>query len=205
VKLRVALPKGRLLERSLEVLRSAGLRLPEAAHRRALLAAGEEADLILVRNADVPVYVELGIADLGIVGKDNIEEAGRDLYEPVDLGFGVCRLSLIRRPEDAGPIRRVASKYPRITERWLRARGIAADVIKLHGNVELAVLVGLADAVVDVVETGTTLRRAGLVEREVILPSSARLVVNKSALKVKAERLRPLILRLRQAAQSARS
>lgn len=197
MKLTVALPKGRLLAPSLKALRKAGLALPELAGKRELWAKSGEVGLILVRNADVPVYVELGIADLGIVGKDNLEEAGRDLYEPADLGFGACRLSLIRRPRDTGPIRRVASKYPRITERWLRTKGIAADVIKLHGNVELAALTGLADAVVDVVETGATLKAAGLEEREVILASSARLVVNKSALKVKAQRLRPLIARLR--------
>ncbi len=205
MKLTVALPKGRLFEASHKALRAAGLELPAIAGERELWARGDATDLILLRNGDVPVYVELGIADLGVVGKDNLEESGRDLYEPVDLGFGACRLSLIRRPGDAGPIRRVASKYPGITERWLRARGLAADVIKLHGNVELAAVTGLADAVVDVVETGTTLRKAGLEEREVILRSTARLVVNKTALKLKAERLRPLIARLRQAAKSARS
>ena len=196
MRLVVALPKGRLLEESRRALAQAGLRLPAPEARKMRLST-EDAELILVRNADVPTYVELGIADLGVVGKDNIEEAGRDLYEPVDLGFGACRLSLIRRPHDSGPIRRVATKYPRITERWLKEQGIPADVIKLHGNVELAALVGLADAVVDVVETGQTLRAAGLAEVATLMESTARLIVNKSALKVKAARIKPLIARLR--------
>lgn len=197
MKLTVALPKGRLLAPSLKALREAGLALPELAGERELWAKNGEVGLILVRNADVPVYVELGIADLGIVGKDNLEEAGRDLYEPVDLGFGACRLSLIKKPGDARPIRRVATKYPRITERWLKEQGLPADVIKLHGNVELAALVGLADAVVDVVETGQTLKAAGLEEVATLMESTARLIVNKSALKVKAARIKPLIARLR--------
>ncbi len=196
MRLVVALPKGRLLEESRRALAQAGLRLPAPEARKMRLST-EDAELILVRNADVPTYVELGIADLGVVGKDNIEEAGRDLYEPVDLGFGACRLSLIRKPGDSGPIRRVATKYPRITERWLKEQGIPADVIKLHGNVELAALVGLADAVVDVVETGQTLRAAGLAEVATLMESTARLIVNKSALKVKAARIKPLIARLR--------
>ncbi len=196
MRLVVALPKGRLLEESRRALARAGLRLPAPEARKMRLST-EDAELILVRNADVPTYVELGIADLGVVGKDNIEEAGRDLYEPVDLGFGACRLSLIRKPGDSGPIRRVATKYPRITEGWLKEQGIPADVIKLHGNVELAALVGLADAVVDVVETGQTLRAAGLAEVATLMESTARLIVNKSALKVKAARIKPLIARLR--------
>jgi len=196
MKLVVALPKGRLLEESRRALARAGLRLP-APEARLMRMATEDAELILVRNADVPTYVELGIADLGVVGKDNIEEAGRDLYEPVDLGFGACRLSLIKKPGDARPIRRVATKYPRITERWLKEQGLPADVIKLHGNVELAALVGLADAVVDVVETGQTLKAAGLEEVATLMESTARLIVNKSALKVKAARSKPLIARLR--------
>ncbi len=196
MRLVVALPKGRLLEESRRALARAGLRLPAPEARKMRLST-EDAELILVRNADVPTYVELGIADLGVVGKDNIEEAGRDLYEPVDLGFGACHLSLIRKPGDARPIRRVATKYPRITERWLKEQGIPADVIKLHGNVELAALVGLADAVVDVVETGQTLRAAGLAEVATLMESTARLIVNKSALKVKAARIKPLIERLR--------
>ena len=195
--LTVALPKGRLFAGALRALRSAGLPLPEPDDDRAMFFARDGVALLLLRNADVPTYVDLGITDLGVVGKDNLVEAGRELYEPVDLGFGACRVSLIRRPGDQGPIRRLASKYPRIAELWLAEKGLAADVIKLHGNVELAALTGLADAVVDVVETGTTLKKAGLEEREVILRSTARLVVNKTAMKLKADLIRPLVTRLR--------
>ena len=196
--LTVALPKGRLFEKAYQALAGAGLDLPRPEDERAMFFERGDLALLLLRNADVPTYVDLGIADLGVVGKDNLVEAGRELYEPVDLGFGACRVSLIRRPGDEGPIRRLASKYPHIAELWLKKKGLSADVIKLHGNVELAALAGLADAVVDVVETGTTLKKAGLEEREVILKSTARLVVNKPALKLKAARIRPLIERLRE-------
>lgn len=193
----VALPKGRILDDSYRVLQKAGLNLPELLGERVLLHGQEEVGVVLLRGSDVPTYVDLGIADLGVAGKDVLLEAGRDLYEPVDLGFGACRISLIRRPEQTGPWRTVASKYPRFTRNWMKKRGLAADVIALHGNVELAALTGLADAVVDIVQTGTTLRQAGLVEVEVIAHSSARLVVNRSALKLKRELIRPLIQQLR--------
>ena len=137
-------------------------------------------------------------ADAGVVGKDVLLESGRSVYEPVDLGFARCRLSLIRPLGASGPVRRVATKYPRVTRDYLRRRGQSAEVVKLAGNVELACLAGLADAVVDIVETGTTLRANDLEELEVILYSSARFVVNRAALKLKGERLRPLIEALRE-------
>lgn len=154
--------------------------------------------LLELRNKDVPIYVDLGIAEIGVVGKDVLLDSGRDLFEPVDLGFGACRLSLIRRPGDTGPIRRVATKYPNFTARLLKERGWAADVVELSGNIELAAVTGLADAVVDVVQTGATLRAAGLVEVEVLAHSTARLVVNRQALKLKRAVLKPLIQRLRE-------
>ena len=196
-RLTVALPKGRLFEPAYEALQASGLDLPRPEDERAMFFEKDGIALILLRNADVPAYVDLGIAELGVVGKDVLVESGRELFEPVDLGFGACRVSLIRKPGERGPIRRLASKYPRIAEAWLKEKGLSADLIKLHGNVELAALTGLADAVVDVVETGTTLRRAGLVEVEVILKSTARLVVNPTALKLKADLIRPLIAALR--------
>ncbi|MDQ3458215.1 MAG: ATP phosphoribosyltransferase, partial [Deinococcota bacterium] len=150
-----------------------------------------------LRNSDVPTYVELGVADAGVVGKDVLLEAGRNVYEPVDLGFARCRLSLIRAAGASSPIARVASKYPRVAQRYLRGIGSSAEVIKLSGNVELACLTGLADAVVDIVETGDTLRANGLVEHDVVLESSARFVVNRAALKMKSSLLRPLVERLR--------
>lgn len=195
--LTLALPKGRVLDESLKALRSAGLEVELSQEPRALRHLGREAAVIEMRNADVPVYVELGVADAGIVGKDVLLEAGSDLYEPVDLGFAVCRLSLIRPRGEEGTIQRVATKYPRVTASYLRRLGSSAEVVHLAGNVELACLTGLADAVVDVVETGETLRANGLAEVDVILESSARFVVNRAALKLKGERLRPLIDGLR--------
>jgi ATP phosphoribosyltransferase len=146
----------------------------------------------------VPTYVELGVADAGIVGKDVLLESDSNIYEPVDLGIAVCRLSLIRPVGETYVIRRVASKYPNITLDYLHRVGSSADVIKLSGNVELACLTGLADAVVDVVETGSTLKANKLEEVAVITQSSARFVVNRAALKLKADRLRPLIEKLRE-------
>ncbi len=196
--LTVALPKGRIFQEAYEALKGAGLPLPPLGEARALLH-GEEGGvgLLELRNKDVPVYVDLGIAEVGVVGKDVLLESGRDLYEPVDLGFGACRLSLIRRPGDAGPIRRIATKYPAFTARVLKERGWAADIVELSGSVELAAVTGLADAVVDVVQTGATLKAAGLIEVEVLAHSTARLVVNRQALKLKRDLLKPLIAKLR--------
>lgn len=200
--LNIALPKGRVMDESLTLLRRAGLRLDFDKQERAMRYDAGDAMLIEMRNADVPTYVELGVADLGIVGKDVLVESGRDVYEPVDLGFARCRLSLIRPVGDHTPLRRVASKYPRTALRYLQLEGISAEVIKLAGNVELACLTGLADAVVDIVETGRTLSANDLEERTVIMQSSARLVVNRAALKLKSARLRPLIQALRELSPS---
>lgn len=193
----LALPKGRVMQRSLEALRAAGLRLSENPSQRLLRYDAGDATVIEMRNADVVAYVELGVADAGVVGKDQLVEASSSLYEPVDLGFGVCRMALIRPLGAKGPIERVASKYPRLTADYLRRRGSSAEVVELSGNVELACLTGLADAVVDVVETGTTLRTNDLEEVDVIFRSSARFVVNRASLKLKGELLRPLLEALR--------
>lgn len=197
-RLILALPKGRVMGDSLAALRVAGLdlRLPEGS--RAMRHDAGDAVVIEMRNADVPTYVELGVADAGIVGKDVLAESGSRIYEPVDLGFAACRLSLIRPHGASGPIRRVATKYPRAAAAYLHGAGSSAEVVKLSGNVELACLTGLADAVVDIVQTGGTLRANDLEEVEVIFESSARFVVNRAALKLKAERLRPLIAALRE-------
>ena len=199
-KLTLALPKGRVLEESLRVLRSAGLALQLENRGRALRHDAGDALIVEMRNTDVPTYVDLGVADAGIVGKDVLLESGRDVYEPVDLGFAACRMSLIRPAGETHPVRRVASKYPATAGAYLQRRGESAEVIKLAGNVELACLTGLTDAVVDIVETGGTLRANGLEEVETILYSSARFVVNRAALKLKADTLRPLIAALREVA-----
>lgn len=201
----LALPKGRVMQESLAVLREAGLRLELSSQARSLQHEAGDARIIEMRNVDVPTYVELGVADAGIVGKDVLGESGRNIYEPVDLGFAHCRMSLIRPEGASGPVRRIASKYPRTTLAYVQRAGLSAEVVKLAGNVELACLTGLADAVVDIVETGSTLRANKLQEVDVIMRSSARFVVNRAALKLKAAQLRPLIDALRQVSQRSSS
>jgi ATP phosphoribosyltransferase len=198
--LTVALPKGRVLDQALAALRDAGLALELADGARVLRHDAAGGTVLVMRNADVPTYVELGVADVGVVGKDVLHESGSRIYEPVDLGFAACRMSLIRPVGSRGVVRRVASKYPRVTGRYLARIGSGAEVVALKGNVELAALTGLADAVVDVVETGATLAANDLEEVDLILRSSARFVVNRAALKLRAAELKPLITRLREGA-----
>lgn len=196
-KLILALPKGRVKDESLAAFRAAGLTLTDGSGDRALRYDAGDAVVIEMRNADVPTYVELGVADAGVVGKDVLLEAGARLVEPVDLGFAACRLSLIRPRGARGTVERVASKYPRLTGAYLRRVGSGAEVVKLSGNVELACLTGLADAVVDVVQTGATLAANDLEEVDVLLRSTARFVVNRASLKLKGDSLRALIEALR--------
>ena len=196
----VALPKGRVLPEATRALRVAGLDVRLVQGERIMRHEGASATVLLMRNGDVPTYVGLGVAEVGVVGKDVLLESGSRIYEPVDLGFAACRMSLIRPVGTRGVIRRVASKYPRITAEYLARVGSDAEVVTLAGNVELACLTGLADAVVDVVETGETLAANGLEEVDLLVRSSARFVVNRAALKLRAAELKPLIARLREAA-----
>ncbi|SMB92656.1 ATP phosphoribosyltransferase [Deinococcus hopiensis] len=196
--LTLALPKGRILEEAVELLSRAGLPLTLPEKSRALRHEFPGVTVLELRNQDVPVYVDLGVADAGIVGKDVLVESGRTVYEPVDLHFAACRLSLIREVGATSPIARVATKYPRSARAYLSAQGIPAEVVKLSGNIELAALTGLADAVVDLVQTGSTLKANNLEELDVLYRSSARLVINRAALKLRRDRLRPLITRLRE-------
>lgn len=196
----VALPKGRVLDDALAALRSAGLDLRLDGGDRVLRHTARAGTVIVMRNADVPTYVDLGVADVGVVGKDVLLESGSRIYEPVDLGFAACRMSLIRPLGARGVVRRVATKYPRVTASYLARVGSTAEVVDLKGNVELACLTGLADAVVDIVETGSTLAANELEEVDLILRSSARFVVNRAALKLRAAELKPLIARLRDGA-----
>ena len=196
-KLVLALPKGRVKDESLAAFRAAGLKLTDGGGDRAMRYDAGDAVVIEMRNADVPTYVEMGVADAGVVGKDVLLEAGARLVEPVDLGFAACRLSLIRPRGARGTVERVASKYPRLTGAYLRRIGSGAEVVKLSGNVELACLTGLADAVVDVVQTGATLAANDLEEVDVLLRSTARFVVNRASLKLKGDALRTLIEALR--------
>jgi ATP phosphoribosyltransferase len=159
---------------------------------------------LIVRPADVPTYVEHGAADVGIVGKDVLLEQDSDVYEPLDLGFGACRIAVAAFRGQTARDRlsskiRVATKYPKITERYFNQRGVPVEIIKLYGSIELAPIVGLADRIVDLVETGNTLKAHGLVETECIARSTARLIVNRASLKLKHEAIAELLKNLRSA------
>jgi ATP phosphoribosyltransferase len=203
-ELTLALSKGRILEDSAPLLAKLGLAPAGGldARRLRLPSRDPAVQLLVIRPADVPTYVEHGAADLGIVGKDVLMEHGSEsLYEPLDLGFGKCRLVVAaKKGRRAGGARRprVATKYPEITRRHFGARGEQVEIIKLYGSMELAPLVGLADCIVDLVDTGNTLRANGLVEVETIARISARLVVNKAAMKMKHALLRRWIARFRE-------
>ena len=172
------------------------LAIPDLSGSRSLKHELEEVTLLEVKDADVAVYVDIGVADCGIVGKDWIMESGRDVYEPLDLGGPEYRLSFIRLRGATGRIERVASKYARIARSVIAAKGMAADVLPLNGKLELAVTVGLVDAILDVVQTGRTLEDNGLEEIEVLHKLSMRLIVNRAALKLKVPTVRELIHRL---------
>ena len=204
--LAIALPKGRLFEDSLGLFGRLGSAAVEALREGRRLVAEDPARgwrFLCIRAADVPAYVERGAADAGIVGKDQLLEQQPDVYEPLDLAFGRCRLvvaepAALSRQDD--PRRwsfiRVATKYPNLTERHFAARGVQVEVVKLGGSIELAPLVGLAERVVDLVDTGRTLRENGLVEVEEIARASARLIVNRASLKTRYAEVRALIAAL---------
>ncbi len=203
----LALSKGRILDDTLPLLAKAGISvLTETADSRSLILMTSRVDLrlIIVRPTDVPTYVEYGGADLGIAGKDVLlEHGGNGLYQPVDLGIGKCRMSVATRvgfdyasAVKRGARLRVATKYTQVAREHFSAKGVHVDLIKLYGSMELAPLVNLADAIVDVVSTGSTLKANNLVEVEEIMQISARLVVNQAALKTKSALLGPLIAAL---------
>jgi ATP phosphoribosyltransferase len=210
--LTIALPRGRILDEALPLFKRAGLDLGAAdktrAGRRLIIPVEEHGvRVLIVRDTDVPAYVEHGAADVGIAGRDVLEEQDRDLYEPLDLGIGRCRM-VVAEPEDrpvdegAHVHLRYASKFAEITRRHLQARGTVAEVIKLYGSIEIAPLVGLADRIVDLVSTGETLRQHRLREVETIFPVSARLCVGRAAAKLYADRVDDLVSRLRKAVRS---
>jgi ATP phosphoribosyltransferase len=205
--LTIALPRGRIMEEALVLFRRAGLDLGAADKGRAgrrLIIPIEELGIrvLIVRDSDVPAYVEHGAADVGIAGRDVLEEQDRDLYEPLDLGIARCRMVVAEpegRPidESAQVHLRYATKFPEITRRHLQARGTVAEIIKLYGSIEIAPLVGLADRIVDLVSSGETLRQHHLREVETIFPVSARLCVGRAAAKLHGDRIDDLIGRLR--------
>jgi ATP phosphoribosyltransferase len=203
--LTLALPKGRLLRPALDMLGSLGLDGVDPESRK-LIFSDERHGLrfLILKPADVPTYVEYGAADLGIVGKDILLEQEPDVYEPLDLGFGFCRL-VVAEPKELwerdDPSKwswvRVATKYPVLTERYFSERGIQVEMVRLDGSIELAPLVGLADRIVDLVQSGETLRANGLVEVAEIARSTARLIVNRASLKTEYSPVSQLIERLK--------
>ncbi|MBU2710061.1 ATP phosphoribosyltransferase [Zooshikella harenae] len=198
-QLTIALSKGRILDETLPLLKAAGIEPAEDLKKsRKLIIPTHHPhiNLLIVRTTDVPTYVEYGAADAGVSGKDVLLEHGtQSLYEPLDLKIAQCRLMT------AGPVggkpqsrrRRVATKFVNIAKRFYATQGYQAEIIKLYGSMELAPLVGLADEIVDVVDTGNTLRANGLEPRELIAHVSARLVINKAAMKIKHKLLQNLI------------
>ena len=211
--LTIALSKGKLIESALDLFRRAGYAIAGlSGESRRLVFVCPEIDItfLIVRPSDVPTYVEYGGADAGIVGKDVLMEQDTDVYEPLDLGFGACRISVAALKGEGLRDRlsskiRVATKYPKITERFFNQRGIPVEIIKLYGSIELAPVVGLADRIVDLVETGGTLKAHDLVEVEVIAQSTARFIVNRASLRLKHEPLMELIRRLRAASANKES
>lgn len=203
-----ALPKGRIMKDSMELFARIGITCPEMSDDSRKLVFENRADrlrFMAVRATDVPTYVEYGCADIGVVGKDTLLEQGKDLYEPLDLKFGYCRLVVaepkeLRHNDDPANWSniRVATKYPNITERYFAARGVQVELIKLYGSIELAPLVGLSERIVDLVSTGATLRENGMVEVDTIAEITSRLIVNRASLKTKHKRIRKLIEGLEQ-------
>lgn len=203
--LTIALSKGKLVESALDLFRQAGYKISGlSGESRRLIFVDPENDMtfLIVRPSDVPTYVEYGGADAGIVGKDVLMEQDSDVYEPLDLRFGACRISVAvlrggRANDRLSSKIRIATKYPRVSERYFNERGIPVEIIKLYGSIELAPVVGLADRIVDLVETGGTLKAHDLVETEVIARSTARFIVNRASLRLKQEPLMELIRKLR--------
>jgi len=208
--LKMALAKGRLLEPSLALLRTSGAAVAEPATNRKLLVPSSDGSLsvLFVKPADVPVYVESGAADVGITGTDVLRETEADVLEPLALGFGRCRLVVASPTEvpypalTGGVTPRVATKYPRLTRAFFAETGLGVQVIAVSGSVEVAPLLGLSHWIVDLVDTGRTLRENGLVERAQILDVGAVLVVNRASQKLRLEQHQQLLEQLRVADRS---
>jgi ATP phosphoribosyltransferase len=200
----IALSKGRIFDETLPLLRAAGLAVvddPETSRKLILATSRQDVRLIIVRATDVPTYVQHGAADLGVAGKDILDEhGGSGLYQPLDLGISRCRMMVAVAAgfDYAAAVRqgarlRVATKYVQTAREHFAAKGVHVDLIKLYGSMELAPLTGLADAIVDLVSTGSTLKANNLVAVEEVARVSARLVINQAALKLKRASIHPLL------------
>ena len=210
-ELTIAIAKGRLQDDAFALFRRVGVAVSdEALASRRLLVddEGGRYSFIFVKPADVPVYVEYGVADAGVCGRDVLMESQADVHEPLDLGFGRCRLVVAGRRESASrgynPLAtaRVATKYPRLTADYFQRRGVPVELIELSGSVELAPVLGLSEHIVDLVETGRTLRENGLVIIDTIAESSARLIVNRASYHLKRAAVAALLDLLRAGIQS---
>ena len=202
--LTIALSKGKLLDPALDLLVRVGLlskKISQESRRLVFENPATRTTIMIIRPSDVPTYVEYGAVDAGIVGADVLMEQATDVYEPLDLGFGACRLAVAAPAviESNGRVTklRVATKYPNITERHFTHKGVPIEIIKLYGSIELAPMVGLADCIVDLVSSGKTLKAHKLVIKEVIAVSTARLIVNRASLKLHYQRINELIKVLR--------
>ncbi|PTX59635.1 ATP phosphoribosyltransferase catalytic subunit [Melghirimyces profundicolus] len=190
-KLTVAMPKGRIFEEALQLIREAGYRVPaewaEDSRKLTVEVPEENLSFLMVKPVDVPTYVEHGVADLGVVGKDVLLEEDRDIYELLDLTISPCRMSVAGTPDRETVLNpKVATKYPRIADRYFREQGQQVEVVHLNGSVELAPLIGLADRIVDIVSTGRTLKENGLVELEEIARITSRLIANRASYRLKS-------------------
>jgi ATP phosphoribosyltransferase len=199
----IAIPKGRILHDSVALFRKIGIDCDELlSDTRKLIFENPKQKMryMIVRATDVPTYVEYGCADLGIVGRDTLLEQQKDLYEPLDLKFGYCRLVVaepveLSRTDDPASWTniRIATKYPNVTEKYFAGKGVQVEIVKLYGSIELAPLVGLSERIVDLVSTGETLRQNGLVEVETIAEITCRLIVNRGSLKTKHKRITQIL------------
>ncbi len=200
--LRIALAKGRIAQDAIALLVRAGYNLEDFDKKsRKLVFEDPEGrvSIVFVKSDDIPVYVEKGAADVGVVGKDVLEEAQADVYEMMDLKFGNCRMCVAGFEPWRLPARKlvVASKYPNVARRYFARQGIHTEVLKLNGSVELAPIMGLAEVIVDIVETGNTLKENNLKILDILFPVSARLIVNKVSLKTRYEAVQELLKGLR--------
>ncbi|MGX1402067.1 ATP phosphoribosyltransferase [Bradyrhizobium japonicum] len=199
--LTIAMPKGRIFEEAAELLRKAGYKLPPEFddNRKLIIEVPEEGlRFILAKPMDVATYVEHGVADIGIAGKDVLLEEERDVYELLDLKISSCYLAVAGLPEtkmnEVAP--KVATKYPKVAEAYFREQGEQVEIIKLNGSIELAPLIGLSDRIVDIVSTGRTLKENGLVEYERIQDVTSRLIVNPVSYRIKDTQIDELVVRL---------
>jgi ATP phosphoribosyltransferase len=202
--LTLAVPTGRIFAETAELLAKVGWDVPadEVEARKLHLSNGRCQSFILGKDRDVPTYVEHGVADAGIVGADVLADCKPDVYQPLNLGIGRCRMVVAQRKEDAVgsyrdlPLVKVATKYTQVTREYFQERGIPVEVIPLAGSVELAPVLGLADCIVDVVQSGRTLAANGLVIDDVLFESTARLILNRTSFRLKREALGELVARL---------